>query len=159
MKERSAFLVGFLALTAFTVIGVVGANLGFFGEVGQASPIALWGLAPVVAEVVGATIMAFKWLLSPYRVSVVLDFTPMDSGLVDLNADKCTYEIREDGKLVEKGYITVASTRGGWECTLPLTVKPKQVVSLSLREKNGEQWDVKPFYPLSTTQKAIKKGR
>jgi hypothetical protein len=92
-------------------------------------------------------------------VSVVFDFAPMDSGLVDLDVDECTFEIREDGKLVENGHVTVASTRGGWECTLPPTVKPKQVVSLNLREKNGNQWDVKPFYPLSTTQKAIKRGR
>lgn len=151
------FLVAFLAVTVVTAIIVLSANIGVFGEAVRTSEFAKWGLGAVIVEIVGATVAAFKWSLSPFDIMVNLDFSPTNPFDVDLDVDKCTYEVREGGKIVETGKMDLALSRGGWQSNLPSSVKPKQVVKLELVEKNGKKWEVKHFYPFTATQKAIER--
>jgi hypothetical protein len=148
------FLLAFLGVTVLTAIVVLAANIGVFGEAVRTSDFAKWGIGAVIAEIVGATVAALKWSLSPFDIRVNLDFSPKDSLDVDLDVDKCTYEVREEGKIIEKGKIDLALAHGGWQCTLPSTVRPKHVVGLNLTERSGQKWEVRPFYPLAITQKA-----
>ena len=156
MKERIMLLLAFLAVTVLTAIVVLFANIGIFGEAVRTSDFAKWGLGVVIAEIVGATITALKWTLHPYDIEVNLDFSPENPIDVDLDVDKCTYEIREAGKIIEAGRMDLAFAHGGWQSTLPSTVKPKHIVRLNLTERSGKKWEVRPFYPLAITQKANK---
>lgn len=156
MKERFMLLLAFLAVTVLTAIVVLFANIGIFGEAVRTSDFAKWGLGAVIAEIVGATITALKWTLPPYDIKVNLDFSPENPIDVDLDVDKCTYEIREAGKIIEQGRMDLALAHGGWQSTLPSTVKPKHIVRLNLTERSGKKWEVRPFYPLAITQKANK---
>jgi len=154
MKDRTILLLAFLGVTVVTAIGVLGANIGIFGEAVRTSEFAKWGLGAVIAEIVAATLAAFKWSFTPFDIKVNLDFSPKDPIDVDLNVDKCNYEVREEGKIVEKGKMDLALAHGGWQSNLPSTIKPKHVVRLYLTERSGKKWEVRPFYPLAITQKA-----
>ena len=154
MKERSIFLLAFLGITVLTAIIALGANIGVFGEAVRISDFAKWSIGVVLAEIVGATVAAFRWSLLPFDIRVNLDFSPKDSIDVDLDVDNCTYEVREEGKIIEKGKMDLAFAHGGWQCALPSTVRPKHVVKLNLTERSGQKWEVRPFYPLAITQKA-----
>ncbi|MGD8545439.1 MAG: hypothetical protein PVH12_04615, partial [Candidatus Bathyarchaeota archaeon] len=105
-------------------------------------------------EIVVATVAAFRWSFTPFDIRVNLDFSPKDPIDVDLDVDKCSYEVREEGKIVETGKMDLAFAHGGWQSNLPSNIKPKHNVRLNLTEKSGKNWEVRPFYPLAITQKA-----
>jgi len=158
VNERRMYLAAFLMITALTAIVVLGANIGAFGEAVRTSDFAKWSLSAIIAEIVGATVIAFKWLLSPLDISVNLDFSPKEPIDIDLDADNCSYQAREGGKIISEGKITVALADGGWQCTLPPTIKHKHVVNLSLIERNGKTWEVRSFYPFAITKKPSERG-
>lgn len=62
------------------------------------------------------------------------------------------------GKKIDEGKISIALAAGGWQCTLPSTIKTKNVFKLDLVERNGKKWEVKPFYPLAITKKPNEMG-
>jgi hypothetical protein len=151
VTERSVVLTVFLALFAFTVVCVIGANVGWFGQAAITSALATWGLAAVIGELVAGTVYMAKSYYPQNRMKISLDFMPLDSGAVDLDADNCKFEIREDGNFVSSGKVAVAFTKGGWECALPANLTPDQVVTLKLCERQGKKWEVKSFYPYYQT--------
>ena len=157
MKERIVFLIAFLAVTVLTAVVVLLANIGIFGDSVRTSDFSKWGIGAVLAEIVGATIVAFKWTVNPGNIQVNLDFSPKVPIDVDLDVDNCTYEIREEGKITATGKIDLSFAQGGWQCTLPAvaTLNSFRIIRLNLTERSGQKWEVKPFYPLSITQKAI----
>lgn len=91
-------MAAFLTITAVISISVLGANIGIFGDAVRTSDFAKWGVTAVLATIVGATVLAYKWWLSPLDISVNLDFSPTEPIDIDLDMDQCTYEIREEGK-------------------------------------------------------------
>jgi hypothetical protein len=155
VNERTMFMTVFLLITALTAVVVLGANVGFFGESVRTSDFAKWSVTAVIAEIVSATVVAFKWWFSPLEISVSLDFSPKEPFDIDLNADKCTYEVRAGGDVISGGKVAVALAEGGWQCTLPSTIKPNHIVSLNLEEKGGTKWEVRWFYPFAITKKPI----
>ncbi|KPV65061.1 MAG: hypothetical protein AOA65_0564 [Candidatus Bathyarchaeota archaeon BA1] len=155
MKERMILLIAFLAITVVTAVVVLLANIGVFGEAVRTSDFSKWGVGVVLAEIVGATIAVFKWSLLPVDIKVNLDFSPKSSIDVDLDVDNCTYDIREGGRIIATGKMDLAFAQGGWQCALPSTVRLNHIIRLNLIERNGQKWEVKPFYPLAITQKAV----
>jgi hypothetical protein len=158
VKERTLFIIVFLSITALTAIFVLGANVGVFGESVRTGDFAKWSWTAIIAEIVGATIIAFKWMLSPIEINVSLDFSPVEPFDVNLDADNCTYQVREEGRVTSEGKIAVALVNGGWQCTLPSTIKPKNVVTLKLAETNGAKWEVQSFFPFDITKRPVKRG-
>ena len=152
MKERIILLTAFLAVTVLTAVVVLFANIGFFGEAVRTSDFSKWGIGAVLAEVVGATIAVFKFSFIPIQIKVNLDF-PDSVPDVNLDLDKCEYEIREGGNVSSSGKLAIAEGEaGGWQCTLPPTVTSNQIVKLNLVEMNGKKWETNPFYPYVKTQ-------
>lgn len=151
------FLYAFLGITALTAVVVLLANIGVFGEAVRTSEFAKWGITAVIAEIVTATVAAFKWWLPSFDAKISLDFSPQNPFDIDLDQDNCTYELREAGKIIETGKIDLALSHANWQCALPSSVKPKQVVKLNLAERNGKKWEVRPFYPFDITQKAYER--
>ena len=148
------FLYAFLGITALTAVVVLLANIGVFGEAVRTSEFAKWGITAVI---VTATVAAFKWWLPSFDAKISLDFSPQNPFDIDLDQDNCTYELREAGKIIETGKIDLALSHANWQCALPSSVKPKQVVKLNLAERNGKKWEVRPFYPFDITQKAYER--
>lgn len=155
MRERLILLIAFLAVTVFTAVIVLLANIGAFGEAVRTSDFSKWGIGAVLVEIVGATVAAFKWSFLPVNIQVNLDFSPKMPVDVNLDVDNCTYEVREQGKIVATGKMDLALGQGGWQCNLPATVRLNSIIRLNLIERNGQKWEVQPFYPLAITQRAI----
>ena len=150
-------IMGFLLLTALTVVAVLGANIGVFGEAVRTSFFAEWGLTAVIAEIVGAIVFAFKWSLSSPKIRVLLDFSPRAGVDVYLDPDNCTYQVRDEGGIINEGKVTV-TLEEGWQCTLPSTTKPEDSITLSLVERDGRKWEVRPFYPFAVTKQPNERG-
>jgi len=153
MRERMIFLIAFLGITILTAVIVLFANIGFFGEDVRTSDFSKWGIGAVLAEVVGATVIAFKGSFAPTVVKVNLEFENEPSSGVDIDVDKCTFTIRESGNIVSTGKLDLVFGFGGWQCTLPSTVTSNQSVQLDFIERNGHTWWVKPFVPNLISQR------
>jgi hypothetical protein len=155
MKERMMFLIAFLGITILTAVIVLSANIGLFGEAVRTSDFSKWGIGAVLAEIVGATVIAFKWSFTTTVVKVNLRFENESSSGVDLDFDKCMFTIRESGNIVSTGKLDLVFGlgEGGWQCTLPSTVTSNQSVQLDFVERNGQVWWVKPFAPFLISQK------
>jgi hypothetical protein len=167
MKERTLFLRTFIAITALTSIVVLGANVGAFGDKLVDSNFSRWGLGVVLAEIIGATVLAFKSLFALPDLSVDLTFekpkSPLPSPdmfkLIPLDLENCTYIIKEMADEVERGKMSLTSHEiigeiNGkkeaiklWRCKLPKSLKPDQNIEFQLKDKNGIEWEITPFVP------------
>jgi hypothetical protein len=167
MKERTLFLVTFLAITALTSIVVLGANIGKFGEDLKDSRFSQWGLGVVLAEIIGATTLAYRSLYALPDLNVDLTFEkpksplplPDTYDLIPLDLENCTYTIKEmadkvgSGKMSLTSHEIIGEINGKkevmkiWRCKLPKSLKPDQNIEFQLKDKKGVEWEITPFVP------------
>ena len=154
-RETRIMLMAFVAITVITALVALAANIGLFGEDVRLSNFSSWALTAVLAEIIGATVLAFRRLVvAPGTVYVNVDFPDKDPIDVDLDGDSCTYQITRDHDKIENRAIIVFG-EGGWQCQLPPSVRATDIVQLSLIERTGQKWEVRPFRPMITTQTAL----
>jgi hypothetical protein len=153
-SQKSIFFIAFLGITVATAVVVLLANIGVFGEGDTVKNFASWGLAAVLAEIVGATVIAYKTIMTTksHLPKVIIDF-PISPSDVRLDSEKCTYKISIRGEEAITGKAGIAFDKGGWEINIPQDVSSENdTIELRLVEKSGKVWTTIPFYPYVTKQ-------
>lgn len=92
------------------------------------------------------------------NLRVAINFDPKPIQEVDLDVDRCVYELKEEGRLIKRGKMALATGAGGWQCILPLDIwnaAENVTMVFQLRDKIGNKWITNPFFPFVSTQKAI----
>jgi len=163
MDIRKSFLAVFLGITALTAILVLAASIGSFGESVRNSEFSKWGISVVLAEIVIATVAAFKTTFRGSEMILTANIRfEGEQKNIPLDVDNCEYIIREDGRkiggdklqLLEGRSIGNESSGIVWQCRLPSLMKSNQAIELILKETNGRQWNVVPFSPFPCTRLA-----
>lgn len=153
-SQKSIFFIVFLGLTVATVIAVLLASIGIFGDSEIVKNFASWGSGAVLAEIVGTTILAYKTVMNvkSHLPKVIIDF-PISPSEVRLDSDRCTYKINIRGKKPLSGKANPAFGKGGWEINIPQDVTSEyDTIELTLVERSGKKWTTTPFYPYITKQ-------
>ena len=147
-----------LFIVLITAIAAIAANLGL-GGLDPESSFAKTTLKAVLVEIVVALVYVWRsGALRPTTVSASIRFPDgVDPKDVDLDPGDCKYEIR-DAKSDVKGSdnLAVVQQWGNWTCKLPYPEEPDYSMILRLKERNGTEWEVRPFYPLSQSVRATK---
>jgi hypothetical protein len=154
---RNIITFSFLFILLLTAVAAVLANLGLFG-LDPNSNFAKTTLGAVLVEIVSAVILVWKsGILAPSFVSATIKFPQdIEANEIDFDISACCYEIRDSlAKVKASGKINVVLGNGGWECRLPAPSDPDESITLTLKEKNGKIWEVRPFYLLSRDVTAI----
>jgi len=145
-ESRVLFVSVFMVLTVITAIFVLLANVGVFGKEVMSSDFAKWGIGGVLAEIVAATVAAFRWeVLSSKNMLVIFDFKPELAAATKL--DRCVYEIAdENNNSVCKGETKIArdNVSGYWRCFIPLPPKMKyeHTTTLRITDNQGREYEV-----------------
>lgn len=151
--ERRTVLFVFLFIIVITAIAGVLALLGLFPK---ADPqFGRWIMGVLLVEILAAVIGFLKY--RPEAMFVNILFPPsIKPQKVDLDQNKCTYEIRDKDGNVKSYKVVPIVGPGGVQCRLSSNVNPSDYVRLNLIEKNGKEWEVPYFCPYVTNQVAVK---
>jgi hypothetical protein len=156
-RVRDIVTFSLLFILLLTAIAAVFANLGVFG-LDPKSNFAKTTLGAILIEIVSAVVLVWKTgALRSLSISATIRF-PQDIQPEDLHFDvtACCYEIRNMKAEVKSfGKISVVFGNGGWECRMPAPEDFDDSITLTLKEKCGRVWEVRPFYALSRDVKAI----
>jgi hypothetical protein len=156
-KIKNIVTLSLLFILLFTAIAAVLANLGLFG-LDPNSNFAKTTLGAVLIEIISAVVLVWKTgALQSNYISASIKFT--SDGQVEnvsLDPDGCSYEIRNmKAEIKDTGKVNVVWGVGGWECKFPSPTDLDESITLTLKERTGKVWEVRPFYPLSRDVSAI----
>lgn len=157
-KVKNIITFVFLFIILITAISAVLANLGLFG-LDPNSNFAKTTLGAVLVEIVTAVIGVWKTgVLQSPTISATINFSNNDGVEdIDLNPNACLYEVRDmKANIKSKGKLGIVWSHGGWECRFPSPQDQYDSIILKLTEKNGNKWEVRPFYPLTKEVEAQK---
>ncbi|MFX0138571.1 MAG: hypothetical protein ACFFDN_33315 [Candidatus Hodarchaeota archaeon] len=157
-KVKNIITFVFLFIILITAISAVLANLGLFG-LDPNSNFAKTTLGAVLVEIVAAVIGVWKTgVLQSPTISATINFSNNDGVEdIDLNPNGCFYEVRDmKANIKSKGKLGIVWSHGGWECRFPSPQDQYDSIILKLTEKNGNKWEVRPFYPLTKEVEAQK---
>lgn len=149
-KGRSLFISAFMILTIITAVIVLLANIGAFGEEVRLSEFAKWGIGGVLAEIVVATIAAFRLEISPPR-NMLMIFNLKSSSISGTNLERCSYEIKDTkGKQVDEGKnipIGRADKSGWFQCyiTIPPKMSHMYLTTMTLEDDQGNKYLAKDY--------------
>ena len=151
--ERRTVLIVFLFIIVVTAIAGVLTLLGLFPK---ADPqFGRWIMGVLLVEILGAVVGFLKY--RPEAMFVNILFPPkIQPQKIDLDQNKCTYEIKDKDGKVKSGNIVPMPGPGGFQCRLSYNVNPSDYVKLNLVEKNGKQWEVPYFCPYVTNKAAVR---
>jgi hypothetical protein len=150
-------LLIFLCVIIFlTVVAVLSANLGFPNESGTTQSFAKWGLAAVLAEIVGLFVFVAKGIFQP-KIGAYSLVISMPQDLEGLDISQIIWDIKncflalllpnsEEKLLIQP----VLSDKGkSWEIKLPGALYDKvsetTPITLLLNDIKGNKWE-KSFY-------------
>ena len=154
-RERFTVLMVFMGILLATFLAAILVGLGVFP---QADPeLFKWLIGTGIVQILGAVIWAFRdSFQSKGKVSVNVLFPSKPLTDVELDTEKCTYELRDgdSNQVKDKGKLIPTLGPGGWQFVLPQSVIPTDYVKLFLTEKDGDRWEVGWFVALVTTQQA-----
>jgi hypothetical protein len=154
---RNVATVVLLLILLLTAVAALLANLGLFG-LDPNSNFAKTTLAAVLLEVVAAVVLVWKTgALQRTFVSAIIRFPDdIQPGSVDLDLSLCCFEVRDmKAEIKSSGKVNVVWGFAGWECRFPSPTDLDESITLTLKERNGRTWEVRPFYPLSRDVVAV----
>ena len=159
-KIKNVITYVFLFIILITAMAAVLANLGLFG-LDPKSNFAKTTLGAVLFEIITAVIGVWKTgVLRSTTISATINFSDNELRDIDLNPNACFYEIRDmKAKIKSTGKLGVVWSHGGWECRFPSPQDQHDSILLTLTEKNGEKWEVRPFFPLTKEVNAQKEKK
>ncbi len=158
-RTRTVVTYVFLFIILVTAMAAVAANLGLFG-LDPTSNFAKTTLAGVLVEIAGAVIYVWRTsALGPGNVSAVIHFEDEDEPEnINWDLEACTYQVRDmQAEVKSNGKLNIVWEHAGWECKFPSPEKLDESVTLTLTDKQGRVWEVRPFYPLSREVNAVKR--
>lgn len=155
--------LGFFTLVALILDGLLIATTS------QTETISMWAPIGLLAFlIIAVTIIAlvrptgfYKPTRQKIQVNIVFPIRPIRADLhapisIDLDIDKCTYEIRDvQGRKKPSGRPNITFGTGGWSFQLDKSISESDSVRLHLVGRDGRRWRVNPFDPFVTEQTAI----
>lgn len=153
--------LGFFALLALILDAILLGGAALTTRVPMLAPVILLGIliACVFAIVLIKPYALYHpkdWPMREKRMTVKLIF-PIEPIEVDLDAEKCILEIRdEEGHKKPQVTPNLTLGHGGWSFQLPDDVLDTDSVRLELVEYNEGKWKVRPFPPFETTVEVLK---
>jgi predicted membrane channel-forming protein YqfA (hemolysin III family) len=159
VKLRNIITYVFLFIILVTAIAAVIANLGLF-NLDPDSNFAKTTLGGVLLEIVGAVIYVWRTsALQPVTGSAIIQLDGnVDPENIDWNPDLCSYEVRDmQAQVISTGKLNIVLGHAGWECKFPSPGDLDESITFRLTEKNGNVWEVRPFYPLSKEVVAVRR--
>jgi len=151
-SERLIIIIGIMLAFILTISAAVFHGKGPFPEIPPKEVKWIW--TALLGEVVGAVIFAFKSLFRKRNIEVYLKFERKKAIDIELDGDKCTYEVIKDNKTKDEGKIIPEWVFSGWRCPLPDTANDCDKVKLTLVDRDGKKWEVPHFRPTDVIQKA-----
>ena len=153
---RNIVTLVLLFILLLTAVAAVVANLALFG-LDPNSNFAKTTLGAVLIEIAAAMVLVWRTgALKPAHVSAAIRFPVMPPDSVDLDLASCYYEVRDvRAEVRQSGRVNVVFGHAGWECRFPSPTDLDESITLTLKEKNGRMWEVRPFYPLSRDVNAV----
>lgn len=120
----------------------------------------------VIAGIVGAILAVYRGAFSPSpevvalnpEVVIIIGFEDVSAQDVDLEPiGRCEVWDQKQQQISPPQDILVKTGEGGWVCILPRTINLDDSIRLTLKDKSGQNWEVKFFSPLMNKQPATKR--
>jgi len=150
--ERLIIIIGIMLAFILTISAAIFHGKGPFPEIPPKEVKWIW--TALLGEIIVSVIWAFKTLFRKRNIEVYLEFERKKAIDVELDGDKCMYEVIKDNKTKDEGKIIPEWVFSGWRCPLPDTANDCDKVKLILVEKDGKKWEVKHFRPTDVIQQA-----
>jgi len=150
--ERLIIIIGIMLAFILTISAAIFHGKGPFPEIPTKEVKWIW--TALLGEIVGAVIFAFRTIFRKRNIEVYLEFERKKAIDINLDGDKCEYEVIVDNKTKDKGKIIPEWVISGWRCPLPDTANDCDKVKLILFERNGKKWEVPHFRPTDIVQVA-----
>ena len=159
IQTRNLITYVFLFIILITAIAAVVSNLGIFG-LDPDSNFAKTTLTGVLVEIVTAGIYIWRTsALQSGTVSATIRFpNTTNPESIKWDPESCSFEVRDmQAKVKSSGKLNVVLGHAGWECKFPPPGDLDESITLTLTERGGTVWEVRPFYPLSREVEAVKR--
>lgn len=156
LETRVVVLLSFVSITVITSLAVIAAAIGWLP--GARDDFIRWGMTVVLTEIVGTVILFIRqdW---GNRLKLNIDFkNNLDP--TDISIVSCEYKItdRLNPTKTKKGRLEPirASYSGYWQVDLPSITNTSYSISLTFKDRNGDNWEIESFIPNVITKKAVK---
>lgn len=152
--------LGFLTLIALILDGILLGIAAFTDKLSLWAPLVFLGLlvAGVFAIIWKKPLVLYHpsdWPVQKKNMIINMLF-PIDAYKVNLNIQRCTFEVRDlGGKSKRTGTPNLTFGNGGWSFQLTEDVEPYDSVRLELVEHSGQRWRVNPFSPYEKEVKVL----
>ncbi len=157
LLQRHVLLIVFVLIVSAIFIAAILVGLGLFEK---ADPdLFKWLIGTGGTGILSTLLWAFRDAFrSKGRISVNIVFVGVSPDAVELDADQCSYEVRDgtSNEMKDGGKLVPTLGLGGWQCILPSTVSHTDYIRLILTGRQGDRWEVGWFLPLVTTKEAVR---
>ncbi|PYX71223.1 MAG: hypothetical protein DMG72_17405 [Acidobacteria bacterium] len=156
-RPQYIILLTLSALVVVTVLAILGANLGFFPGA-QQSQLAKWGPAGALAEIIALFSFVAKIIFGkqPGRFSLLIgppetpsNLRDFDITLIEWVQENCFVLYGQNSR--EKVRVVPSRIGRGFRVQFPAglveKINPEEAMELQLKDRKGNQWNVKPFLP------------
>ncbi len=154
--QQYFILIPLSLLVIITVLAVLGANLGYFGNEAIESTLAKWGPAGALAQIIGLYIFIGKAIFSKKRavkysilIAPPIKLQNLDILDIDWDNNECWAVV---SNLQERIKLVPSMVGSTFRVHLPkkiisfISKNSDEPIELRLKDRKGNEWAVKPFF-------------
>ena len=153
-SAQKAILYLLSGLVCITVLAVLGANVGMFGDNKIVANFAQWGLGAVLAEIVGLFVLivrsnVFSSAATPYTlvISGANKLENFDITQIRWDESQCFVKFGEEAEKVQPVLSTVGpALEVRLSPQIVTKIRTDEPIELSLADIKGLIWEVRPFF-------------